>query len=278
MKNLRVLLLVLLIACSQLPESHARIAGDSAVRRPVLLLTRANSGEHVSATVGQTIQVDLESLAGAGYGLPQVSSPCVQYRNSVRAMPPNPGGSLPIFVFEAISVGEAEIRIPRGDSPGFAVTVEVKPSTVTEETTIRLDQSNTDDSGAGWTNLVNHAVQTFTPALPKLVRIEVWLVEANPGPAQDAVTLTLLDTTGRATVIAEKVLPADHTGWVSFVFSNSGLDVTPGEVYGIEVNGTTRFGWKYVARGYGRGEALFNGEPLLKGAHSSFLFKTFGTE
>jgi hypothetical protein len=278
MKNLRVLLLVVLIVCWQLPESHARIAGDSAVRRPVLSLTRANSGEHVSATVGQTIQVDLESLAGAGYGLPQVSSACVQYRNSVRAMPPHPGGSLPIFVFEAVSVGEAEIRIPRGDSPGFAVTVEVKPSTVTEETTIRLDQSNTDDSGAGWTNLVNHAVQTFTPALPKLVRIEVWLVEANPGPAQDAVTLTLLDTTGRATVIAEKVLPADHTGWVSVVFPNGGLDVTPGEVYGIEVNGTTRFGWKYVARGYGRGEALFNGEPLLKGAHSSFLFKTFGTE
>jgi hypothetical protein len=238
----------------------------------VIALTPANSAEHVIATVGQTIQVDPESLAGAGYGLPHVSSKGVQYRNSVRAMPPNPGGSLPILVFEAVSVGEAEIRIARGDSPGFAVTVEVKPAIVEEEPTIRLDQSNTDDSGAGWTNLVNHAVQTFTPPLPKLVRIEVWLVEANPGSAEDVVTLILLSSTGPV-VVAEKILPADHTGWVPFVFSNGGLDVTPGEVYGIEVNGTTRFGWKYAAKGYGRGEALFNGEPLLKGAHSAFLFK-----
>ncbi len=278
MKNLRALLLVWLTVCFPLPDSYARTAGDSAVARPVLSLTRANSGEHVIATVGQTIQVDLESLSGAGYGMPQVSSPHVQYRNSVRAMPPNPGGSLPVFVFEAVSVGEAEVRIPRGDSPGFAVTVEVKPTILTAETTIRLDQSNTDDSGAGWTNLVNHAVQTFTPALPKLVRIEIWLVEANPGPAEDAVTVTLLSSTGQTMVVAEKVLPADHTGWVPFVFSNGGLNITPGEVYGIEVNGTTRFGWKYVAKGYGRGEALFNGEPLLKGGHSSFLFKTFGSK
>jgi hypothetical protein len=275
MKNLRALLLILLI-CFSLPDSHARIAGDSAVAQPVLWLTRANTGEHVIATVGQSIEVDLESLAGAGYGPPQVSSQHVQYRNSVRAMPPNPGGLLPILVFEAVSVGEAEIRIPRGDTPGFAVTVEVKPAIATEETMIRLDQSNTDDSGAGWTNLVNHALQTFTPTLPKLVRIEIWLVEANPGSAEDAVTLTLLSPTGQPMVAAEKVLRADQTGWVLFVFSNGGLDVTPGEVYGIEVNGTTRFGWKYVAKGYGRGEALFNGEPLLKGAHSSFLFKTYG--
>lgn len=277
MKKLRALLLLLLTVCLPLPDAHAQTAGDSAVAQPVVSLTRANSGQHVSATVGQTIQVDLESLAGAGYGLPQVSSPHVQYRNSVRAMPPNPGGSLPIFVFEAVSAGEAEIRIPRGDLPGFAVTVEVKPAIPIEEATIQLDQSDTDDSGAGWTNLVNHAVQTFTPALPKLVRIEVWLVEANPGSAEDVVTLTLLSSAGPI-IVAEKVLPADRTGWVPFVFTHGGLDVTPGEVYGIEVNGTTRFGWKYVAKGYGRGEALFNGEPLLKGGHSSFLFKTFGSK
>ena len=276
MKSLHALLMVALTVCLSLPDSYGRIAGDSAIVRPVLSLTRSNSGERVTATVGQTIQVDLESLAGAGYGMPQVSSPHVQYRNSVLAMPPNPGGVLPVLIFEAVSVGEAEIRIAKGDLPGFAVTVEVKPADVTEESAIRLDQSYTDDSGAGWTNLVNAAVQTFTPTLPKLVRVEVQLVEANPGSSEDAVTVTLLSSTGQPMVVAEKVVSAEHTGWVSFVFSNGGLNVTPGEVYGIEVQGGTRFGWKYAAKGYGRGEALFNGEPLLKGAHSSFLFKTFG--
>ena len=277
MKILRGLLLVFLTAFLPLPSSQASGGGDSAAARPVLSLTRANSGEHVIATVGQTIQVDLESLAGAGYGMPQISSPHVEYRNSVLAMPPNPGGLLPVFIFEAVSAGEAEIRITRGDLPGFAVTVEVMPSAVTGTTANRLDQFYTDDSGAGWTNLVNEAVQTFTPALPKLVRVEVQLVEANPGPAEDAVTVTLLSSSGQAMVVAEKVVSAEHTGWVPFVFANGGLDVTPGQVYGIEVQGSTRFGWKYVAKGYGRGEGLFNGKPILKGAHSSFLFKTFGS-
>lgn len=276
MKILRTLLLVLLTVYLLSPGSG--VAGDSAAARPVLSLTRANAGEHVIATVGQIIQVDLESLAGAGYGTPQVSSPHVEYRNSVWAMPPNPGGVLPVFIFEAVSVGEAEVRIARGDLPGFAVTVEVKPSTVTGEAATRLDQSYTDDSGAGWTNLVNEAVQTFTPSLPKLARVEVQLVEANPGSAEDVVTVTLLGSTGQPMVVAEKILSTEHIGWVSFVFANGGLDVTPGEVYGIEVQGTTRFGWKYAAKGYGRGEALFNGKPLLKGAHSSFLFKTFGSK
>src|SRR5579859_78508 len=115
MKILRTLLLVLPAVYLPLPTSYASVAGDSAAARPVLLLTRRNSGEHVIATVGQTIQVDLESLAGAGYGRPQVSSPHVEYRNSVLAMPPNPGGLLPVFLFEAVSAGEAEINIARAD-------------------------------------------------------------------------------------------------------------------------------------------------------------------
>jgi len=41
---------------------------------------------------------------------------------------------------------------------------------------------------------------------------------------------------------------------------------------------TPVLGWKYVRKGYGKGEALFKGQPLLKGAHSSFLFKTFGSD
>ena len=96
MKILRTLPLLFLTVYLPLPGSLASVADDSAAARPVLSLTRANSGEQVLATVGQTIQVDLESLAGAGYGTPQVSSPHVEYRNSVLEMPPNPGGLLPV--------------------------------------------------------------------------------------------------------------------------------------------------------------------------------------
>lgn len=277
MTNLRLSLFLLLLpglwprATAQTPRA------ETGEPQSVLSLTRANNGQRATATVGQTIQVDVESLGSAEYENPQVSSPNVRYLNSVQAMPPNPGGAIPIFVFEAVSAGEAEIRIPRRESPGFAVTIEVKPAPEQAGTPVRLDQSNTMESGAAWTNLVNHAVQTFTPSLPKLVRVEVQLVEANPGAKEEAVALTLLGSRGQSMAVAEKVLSASEAGWVPFVFANGGLDVIPGEVYGIEVQGTTRFGWKYVAKGYGKGEALFNGEPILKGAHSSFLFKTFGS-
>lgn len=86
----------------------------------------------------------------------------------------------------------------------------------------------------------------------------------------------LLRPTGQPIVGEVKAVRVEDTQWVSFVLANGGLNVTPGEVYGIELEGTPRFGWKYAAKGYRRGEALFNGKPLLKGAHSSFLFKTFG--
>lgn len=278
MTNLRSAVFVMLFSVGLWPSANTQTPGAEPGPPPVLSLTRANNGQRVTATVGQTIQVDVQSLGSAEYESPQVSSPNVRYLNSVRAMPPNPGGAIPIFVFEAVSEGETEIRIPRRESTGFAVTIEVRPASEKRDSGVRLDQSHTDDSGAGWTNLVNQAVQTFTPSLPRLVRVEVQLVEANPGPKEDTVSVTLLSSQGQPMAVAEKVLSSSEVGWVPFVFANGGLDVTPGEVYGIEVQGTTRFGWKYVAKGYGKGEALFNGEPILKGAHSSFLFKTFGSD
>jgi hypothetical protein len=277
MTNLRNTVVLMLLSAGLWPNAAAQTAGANLGKpQAVLSLTRANNGQRVIANLGQTIQVDVQSLGSAEYESPQVSSPGVRYLNSVQAMPPSPGGAIPIFVFEAVSAGEAEIRIPRHDSPGFAVTVEVQPG-VDNDFGIQLDQSSTDDSRAGWTNLVNHAVQTFTPSLPKLVKVEVELVEGNSTP-DHAVAVTLLNTEGQPMAIAEKALFSGEPGWVPFLFANGGVDVTPGEVYAIEVSGGTRFGWKYAEGGYGKGEALFNGTPILKGAHASFLFKTFGTK
>jgi len=139
-----------------------------------------------------------------------------------------------------------------------------------------LDQSNTKEAGAGWTNLVNHAMQTFIPSLPKLARVEVELVVANPGTKEDSIQMTVRDLQGNEIVVADKTVLVPECGCVVFDFSEGGLEVTPGKVYSIEISGGTLFGWKYSADGYKGGEAFFNGKPLLPDAHASFLFRTFG--
>ena len=275
--NAALLAMLLAVCLSFRVGAAAQTNQPDATRRSVLFLTRANNGQRAIATVGQTIQVDLEMLGSAevDYQNPQISSPSVRYENWALKMVTNPGGAIPILIFKAVSVGEAEIRVPRGNAPFFAVTIDVRPR-ADSETSITLDQSNTNDSRAGWTNLVNQTVQTFTPSLPKLVRVEVELVTGNDTP-DHAVTLTILNTDGQPMAIAEKSLVEDP-GWVSFLFAYGGVDVTPGEVYGVELSGGNRFGWKYAEGGYRKGEALFNGKPILKGAHASFLFKTLGTK
>ena len=53
------------------------------------------------------------------------------------------------------------------------------------------DQANTAPWKNAWTNLLNDVRQTFTPSLPRLTRVEVELVVANPGPSDDEVTMYL---------------------------------------------------------------------------------------
>jgi len=281
MKRPSEALLVMLLAVCLVPRNQALAQSNqpAAGERSVLFLTRANNGQRIPATVGQTIQADLEMLGSAevDYQNPQISSPSVRYENWALKMPANPGGAIPILIFKAVSAGEAEIRISRGAAPFFAVTIDVQTAEEEAVGRLQLDQAYTDDSRAGSTNLVNLAVQTFTPSLPKLVKVEVELVDINDTP-DHAVTVTLLNTDGQPMAIAEKALMAGDPGWVSFLFANGGVDVTPGEVYGMQISGGNRFGWKYTEGGYRKGEALFNGKPILKGAHASFMFKTFGSK
>jgi hypothetical protein len=65
---------------------------------------------------------------------------------------------------------------------------------------------------------------------------------------------------------------------VLFVFPNGGVDISPGQLYSLRLSGGTTFGWKYVVGGYEKGSTSFNGQPLLRDARSTFLFKTFGTK
>jgi hypothetical protein len=140
------------------------------------------------------------------------------------------------------------------------------------------DQVNTTGWDKGWTNLVNDAEQTFTPSLTRLVGVEVQLVVGNAGAAEDHLTLTVLDATGRTVaVVTESVQTADCDR-VMFVIPEGGVKVTPGQTYGLKLSGGTTFGWKYIVGGYEKGAATFNGKPLLPKERSTFLFRTFGAE
>jgi hypothetical protein len=138
------------------------------------------------------------------------------------------------------------------------------------------DQVNTAGWDKGWTNLVNDVEQTFTPSLPRLAGVEVGLVVGNAGAAQDELTLTVLDATGQTVVaVTENVKTAD-CDHAMFVIPKGGVEVLPGQTYRLKLSGGTTFGWKYIAGGYQKGAATFNGKPLLPDARSTFLFRTFG--
>jgi len=138
------------------------------------------------------------------------------------------------------------------------------------------DQVNTTAWQNAWTNLVNDVRQSFTPAMPTLVGVEVQLVLANPGPPDEKLTISLRDSTGNTIGIVSKTVPVSEFEHVLFVFPSGGVRVVPGQLYSIQLSGGTTFGWKYVVDGYEYGSASFNGRPLSPGARSTFLFQTFG--
>jgi hypothetical protein len=144
-------------------------------------------------------------------------------------------------------------------------------------TSMTPDQANTAPWKNAWTNLLNDVRQTFTPSLPRLTGVEVELVVGNPGPADDEVTMRLMDAEGKALAVVSQIVPVDDCDRVLFVLPDGGVRVSPGQVYNIGLSGGKVFGWKYVVGGYAKGAASFNGRPLLPDARSTFLFRTFGT-
>jgi hypothetical protein len=143
---------------------------------------------------------------------------------------------------------------------------------------MKLDQVNSARWDKAWTNLVNDAEQSFVPTLPKLTAVEVDLIVGNPGPPEDELTLTVLDSAGQTVASGTQTVPASDCDHARFVISKDGVDVKPGETYRIKLTGGMLFGWKYVMGGYEKGAATFNGKPLVSKARSTFLFRTFGTE
>lgn len=143
---------------------------------------------------------------------------------------------------------------------------------------LKPDQVNTTGWDRAWTNLVNDVEQSFRPSAPRLVAVEVELIVGNVGESHDDLTLTVKTPEGDELISVTQTVKTPDCEHVLFLFPDGGVEVTPNNLYRIRLSGETTFGWKYVVGGYPKGEATFNGKPLLRQARSTFLFRTFGSD
>lgn len=141
---------------------------------------------------------------------------------------------------------------------------------------LQRDQVNTVGWDRAWTNLLNEAEESFIPSASKLRAVEVELVVANPGDPDDELTLTILDANGQDVAAVTQRVQAKNCDRVKFVLPMNGVDLSLGQTYWLRLSGGVTFGWKYVVGGYEKGEATFNGKPLLAQTRSTFLFRTLG--
>jgi len=94
----------------------------------VLSLNRANDKQRVAATIGQPIEITMQTIGGGQYGTPQISSPVVRFEGSAFKPPreQNPGGPTQVYRFTAVAEGEAQVRIPHtAENATFTVTIQV---------------------------------------------------------------------------------------------------------------------------------------------------------
>jgi hypothetical protein len=264
-------LLVLTVSCCFTQAQGAAGSGTN-----LLSLGTDGSGRRVAVAVGQAVEITLHTIGPQQYGAPSISSPAFRYESVALKMPPNPGGTTQVLRFQAVAEGEATIQlISINPENVFAVVVKVGPATVHASSPPAPDQANTAAWGNAWTNLLNNVRQRFVPSRPTLTSAEVELVVANPGPSQDSVTLTVLNSTGEPLVQVSKFVQTADCSHVVFTFPNGGLALSPGQVYYVQLSGGDLFGWKYTDGGYKNGAALFNGKPLLSDRNGNFLFRTY---
>jgi hypothetical protein len=114
-------------------EAHNDDRSALGIQQHVLLLDFKNNGQHVTALVGERIEITLRTIGPQQYGAPRISSAAVRLEGTTLKMPPNPGGPTFVYVFEAAAEGEASIRVPivAGIDPDvakrltFTVTIQV---------------------------------------------------------------------------------------------------------------------------------------------------------
>lgn len=161
----------------------------------MLSLNFRNNGHHLTTSVGQQIEITLGTVGPKQYGEPHVSSPAIQLESIALGWPALPSGPTFTYIFEATAEGESQITLPiiYSENPDltkqltFTVTIQVAPATknlTAPRKSMTPDQANTKPWKNAWTNLNNAVQQTFVPSLPRLTRVQVELVVANPSSRQ----------------------------------------------------------------------------------------------
>jgi hypothetical protein len=147
-----------------------------------LSLDFGNNGQSVAATVGEQIELTLGLVGPGHYGDPQISSPAIRLKNTAMYlqpnMPPPPGGATVIYVLEAVSEGEVQIKFPVVDAEdpekartyAFSMTIRVGPGAGNHSlrANLRTDQANTEPWKNRWVNLDSALLESFVPSLPIL--------------------------------------------------------------------------------------------------------------
>jgi hypothetical protein len=105
--------------------------GSSAGR--IISVTNGQPGQTLVASVGDTIEVTLQTIGPGQYGDPLVSSGSLRFLGQSPAGAPNPGGPRQLYRFKAVASGQAEITIqhtrglPQGPTPpAFTLIVKVQ--------------------------------------------------------------------------------------------------------------------------------------------------------
>lgn len=95
-------------------------------------MDNGDRGRRLTAAVGDTIEITLQTIGPGHYGSPVLSSGSVVFLGESSAGPPVPAGPTQVYRFEAVASGLADITIAHtGDPaegpaiPPFVVTVGV---------------------------------------------------------------------------------------------------------------------------------------------------------
>lgn len=284
-------------------QTRIQNPSSSATAHNYLSLDFENNGQSVAATVGEQIELTLGLVGGQYYGAPQISSAAIEFEGTSVWLPPNmpppPGGSTSIYMFEAVNVGEAQVKLPvahaldpeTARTREFSVTIQVGEGVGNRSlrATLTIDQVNTESWEGLWANAVSSPrkdflptlSESFMPSLAKLTAVDVELLVAHPGPpAIGDIEMTIFD--GKKMRVADvwKSVSTNNCNHVLFLLPKGGAEVSPGQQYTIQLFGVDSvFGWKYVVGGYRKGaaSAQFGSNPPLPDTRSTFLFATFGT-
>jgi hypothetical protein len=107
--------------------------GCGSSKSHIISLTNDDSGRSVVVSVGDTIEVTLQTIGPGQYGDPIVSSGSIKFLEESQAITPIPAGPTQLYRFKVVNSGQIEIAIPHTDGslngpviPMFTITIAVQ--------------------------------------------------------------------------------------------------------------------------------------------------------